>query len=72
MRESSIKSRGMARAERMLALIAQKGEHTASAGTAYESYWTGAVEISRTLGKFTLVPVTSANVYAQCIPGSVI
>jgi hypothetical protein len=53
----------------MLALIAQKGEHTASAGTAYQSYWTGVVEISRTLGKFTLVPVTSANCLHAMHPG---
>ena len=69
MRESLIKSRGIARAERMLALIAQKGAQTASAGTAYQSYWTGVVEISRTLGKFTLVPLTSANCLRAMHPG---
>ena len=69
MRESLIKSRGIARAARMLALIAQKGEHTASAGTAYQSYWTGVVEISGTLGKFTLVPVSSANSLRAMHPG---
>jgi hypothetical protein len=69
MRESLIKSRGVARAERMLDLIAQKGEHTASGGTAYQSYWTGVVEINGTLGKFTMVPLTSASSLRAIHPG---
>jgi hypothetical protein len=69
MRESLIKSRGIAKAERMLALIAQQSERTASPGTAYQSYWTGVVEISGTLGKFTLVPLTSANCLRAMHPG---
>ena len=72
MRESLIKSRGMARAERMLALIAQKGEHTASAGTAYQSYWTGAVEVTARSASSRLCRSPLRIVYAQCIPGSVI
>jgi hypothetical protein len=69
MRESLIRSMGVARAERMLALIAQQSERTASAGTAYQSYWTGVVEVSGTLGKFTLVPITSPNCLCPMHPG---
>ena len=69
MRESLIKSMGFARAERTLALIAQQSERAASAGTAYQSYWTGVVEINGTLGKFTLVPLIPANGLCPAHPG---
>jgi hypothetical protein len=69
MRESLTRSMGFAKAKRTLALIAQHSERTASAGTAYQSYWTGIVEINRTLGKFTLVPVTAADGLCPVHPG---
>src|SRR5262245_49431364 len=69
MRESLNKSMGFAKAERTLALIAQQSERAASAGTAYQSYWTGVVEIDGTLGKFTLVPLTPANGLCPAHPG---
>ena len=69
MRESLIKSMGFPKAERTLALIAQQSERTASFGTAYQSYWTGVVEISGALGKFTLVPLTSASCLCPMHPG---
>ena len=69
MRESLNKSMGFAKAERTLALIAQQSERAASAGTAYQSYWTGVVEINGTLGKFTLVPLTPASCLRAMHPG---
>jgi hypothetical protein len=69
MRESLNKSMGLAKAERTLALIAQQSERAASSGTAYQSYWTGVVEINGTLGKFTLVPLTAANCLCPAHPG---
>jgi hypothetical protein len=69
MRESLTKSMGFAKTERTLKLIAQQSERTASSGTAYQSYWTGVVEINGTLGKFMLVPLTSANCFCPMHPG---
>jgi len=52
---------GAGKAEKTLALIAQLSARTAWPGTAYQSYWTGVVEVSGTLGRFTLTPLHSSN-----------
>jgi hypothetical protein len=59
MRASLTKSMGVGKAEKTLALIAQQSVRTARSGTAYQSYWTGVVEVSRTLGRFALTPLDS-------------
>jgi hypothetical protein len=52
---------GVGKAEKTLALIAQQSTRTAQAGTAYQSYWTGVVEVRGTLGRFTLTPLNSVD-----------
>jgi hypothetical protein len=54
---------GVGKAEKTLALIAQQCARTARSGTAYQSYWTGVVEVSGTLGRFTLTPLNSLNCF---------
>ena len=61
MRASLTRSMGVGKAEKTLALIADQSARTASFGTAYQSYWTGVVEVSGTLGRFTLTPLNSPN-----------
>lgn len=61
MRASLTRSMGAGKAEKTLALIAQLSARTALPGTAYQSYWTGVVEVSGTLGRFTLTPLPSSN-----------
>lgn len=69
MRASLIKHMGFAKAEKTLSHIAQQSARTARSSTAYQSYWTGVVEVSRTLGKFTLTPFTSENYLRSSHPG---
>jgi hypothetical protein len=61
MRASLTRGMGVGKAERTLALITEQSVRTATSSTAYQSYWTGVVEIGGALGRFTLTPLDSAN-----------
>ena len=69
MRASLIKHMGFAKAEKTLGHIAQQSARTARSSTAYQSSWTGVVEVSHTLGKFTLTPLTAENHERTLYPG---
>jgi hypothetical protein len=61
MRASLTRSMGVGKAEKTLGLIAQQSARTARSGTAYQSYWTGVVEVNGALGRFRLTPLNSWN-----------
>jgi len=53
----------------MLAHLVKQSSRTFRSSTAYQAYWTGIVEVSETLGKFTLVPTLDENTHPKFRPG---
>lgn len=68
-RESLFKHMGKARAEKLLARVATNNARAARFSTAFQPFWTGIVELSGTLGKFTLRPVDAGNGFRALHPG---
>ncbi|MEO6023826.1 MAG: hypothetical protein ABIP64_12050 [Burkholderiales bacterium] len=64
-----IKRMGLIKGSRTLAHIVKQTLRTFHSSTAYQAYWTGVVEISRTLGKFTFVPSQDDNHRPGLHPG---
>jgi hypothetical protein len=69
MNATLVKRMGPVQAEETLAHIAKQSARTTRSSTAYQSYWTGVVEVNRTLGKFTLTPLTAENYERSLYPG---
>lgn len=63
------KRMGLIKGGKTLAHIVKQSLRTIRSSTAYQSYWIGIVEVSQTLGKFTLVPVTDENHSPGLRPG---
>jgi hypothetical protein len=53
------------KAPNMLAHIAQQTARTFHSNTAWQAYWTGIVEVSGTIGKFTFVPTVDENTFSS-------
>jgi hypothetical protein len=69
MNATLVKRMGPTKAEETILHIAKQSARTTNSSTAYQTYWTGVVEVDRTLGKFTLVPITAENYERQLYPG---
>jgi hypothetical protein len=69
MNATLVKRMGPVKAEEIMAHIAEQSARTTRSSTAYQSYWTGVVEVNRTLGKFTLTPLSAENYERFPYPG---
>jgi hypothetical protein len=63
------KRMGLIKGGKTLAHIVKQSLRTIRSSTAYQTYWTGIVEVSQTLGKFTLVPIKDENHSPGLRPG---
>lgn len=69
MKATLVKRMGPVAAEKTMAHIAEQSARTARSSTAYQSYWTGVVEVNGILGKFRLTPITHENFERLLYPG---
>jgi hypothetical protein len=69
MKSTLVKRMGPAKTEEIMAHIAMQSARTTRSSTAYQSYWTGVVEMNGTLGKFALTPITDENFERLAYPG---
>jgi hypothetical protein len=60
---------GLSKAAKTLAHIVRQTLRTFASSTAYQTYWTGVVEIGGNAGKFTLVPTRDENKHPGFRPG---
>ena len=64
-----IRSFGVALGLRLAAHVIAQTARTAASSTAYQTYWTGIVEVGGVLGKFMFVPATDENHLRALTPG---